>query len=135
MYDPVFFKWVKGNLVMLTLGWHYVRAFSLIYLALFLGNQISRILPIEIPGSIIGMMILFSLLSLRIVSDDWVKPGCLLMIRYMALLFVPIAVGVMKYYDQLSQQMGPIVVSCIVSTLITMFIVGFSAHLVYKEKS
>lgn len=120
---------------MLTLGWHYVRAFSLIYLALFLGNQISRILPIEIPGSIIGMMILFSLLSLRIVSDDWVKPGCLLMIRYMALLFVPIAVGVMKYYDQLSQQMGPIVVSCIVSTLITMFIVGFSAHLVYKEKS
>ena len=27
---------------------------------------------------------------------SWVKPGCHLLIRYMALLFVPISVGVME---------------------------------------
>ncbi|MCG8710481.1 CidA/LrgA family protein [Brenneria sp. 4F2] len=117
----------------ITLCWRYLRAFALIYLCLYAGNAISALLPIVIPGSIIGMLILFALLASQILPSDWVKPGCHLFIRHMAMLFVPIGVGVMNYYDLLSQQFGPIVISCLVSTFFVMLVVGFSTQLMQRE--
>ncbi|MBW5811185.1 CidA/LrgA family protein [Yersinia kristensenii] len=117
-----------------SLCWQYLRAFVIIYLCLWAGKAVSLLLPITIPGSIIGMLILFALLASQILPSTWVKPGCHLLIRYMALLFVPIGVGVMQYYDQLTQQFGPIVVSCFVSTLIVMLVVAYSSQYVHRER-
>ncbi len=117
-----------------TIIWHYLRAFVLIYLCLYAGIFVASLLPIVIPGSIIGMLILFVLLSLQILPAKWVKPSCHLLIRYMALLFVPIGVGVMQYYDVLKAQFGPVVVSCLISTLVVLVIVSWSSHLVHGER-
>ena len=117
----------------LILCWRYLRAFAFIYLCLFAGNAISALLPLTIPGSIIGMLLLFALLASQVLPAQWVKPGCHVLIRYMAMLFVPIGVGVMNYYDLLSQQFGPIVVSCVISTLVVMLVVGFSTQLMQRE--
>lgn len=108
--------------------WQYLRSFALIYACLYVGIFIATLLPIAIPGSIIGMLIMFTLLALQILPANWVKPSSHLMIRYMALLFVPIGVGVMQYYDVLKAQFGPIVISCLVSTLAVMVIVGWSSQ-------
>lgn len=118
----------------LILCWHFVRAFIAIYLCLWAGNGLATLLPITIPGSILGMLILFLLLSFQILPARWVKPGCHLLIRYMALLFVPIGVGVMNYYDQIRAQFGPLVVSCFVSTVIVMLVVAYSSHYVHRER-
>ncbi|HDS5480873.1 TPA: CidA/LrgA family protein [Serratia liquefaciens] len=120
---------------LLTLCWKYLRAFVLIYLCLFAGNAIAALLPIAIPGSIIGMLLLFALLSTQILPAKWVKPGCHLLIRYMVLLFVPIGVGVMKYYDQIIEHLGPLVVSCIVSTLMVLVVVGSTSHYFHRERT
>lgn len=113
--------------------WRYLRAFIIIYLCLYAGIGIAALLPIVIPGSIIGMLILFLLLGFQIVPVNWVKPGCYLMIRYMALLFVPISVGVMNYTDILTAQFGPIVVSCVLSTLLVLMVVGYSSHRLHSK--
>lgn len=118
-----------------TVGWKYIRAIALIYLSLFIGNAIAALLPIAIPGSIIGMLVLFALLSSQILPAKWVKPGCQLFIRYMVLLFVPIGVGVMKYYDQIVDDLAPLVVSCLVSTLLVFLVVGYSSHYFHRERS
>lgn len=112
----------------------YIRAFVLIYACLYAGNTISALLPVTIPGSIIGMLILFALLSTQILPAKWVKPGSSLLIRYMALLFVPIGVGVMNYYDELRTQYGPLLVSCVVSTLIVLVVVAFASHRIHGER-
>jgi holin-like protein len=117
-----------------TVIWQYLRSFILIYLCLYAGIAIASLLPITIPGSIIGMLILFVLLSLQILPAKWVKPSCHLLIRYMALLFVPIGVGVMQYYSVLKAQFGPVVVSCFISTLVVLVIVSWSSHLVHGER-
>lgn len=114
--------------------WQYLRAFILIYACLYAGIFISSLLPITIPGSIIGMLILFLLLALQILPAKWVNPGCFVLIRYMALLFVPIGVGVMQYYDLLKAQYGPILVSCAVSTLVVFLVVSWSSHVVHGER-
>ena len=99
----------------LTIIWQYLRAFVLIYACLYGGIFIAGLLPITIPGSIIGMLILFVLLALQIMPPQWVNPGCNILIRYMALLFVPIGVGVMQYWDLLRAQLGPVGISCAIS--------------------
>ncbi|MBU9808535.1 CidA/LrgA family protein [Rahnella sp. C60] len=118
----------------ISLAFQYIRAFILIYLCLFAGNAISSLLPLTIPGSIIGMLILFGLLSTQILPFKWVKPGCNILIRYMALLFVPIGVGVMNYYAQLRTQFGPLVVSCLVSTLVVLLVVAYCSHYIHGER-
>ena len=118
----------------LALLWHYLRSFLLIYACLYAGIFLASFLPIAIPGSIIGMLIMFILLALQILPANWVKPGCHLLIRYMALLFVPIGVGVMQYYDLLIAQFGPIVISCLISTLVIMVVVGWSSQWVHGKK-
>lgn len=114
--------------------WRYLRAFAIVYAALYAGNGLAALLPFTIPGSILGMLLLFALLALQIIPVTWVKPGCQMLIRYMALLFVPISVGVMGYTDILSAQFGPIVVSCMVSTLLVLLIVGLSAERLQRPK-
>jgi holin-like protein len=120
-----------GNFLMLC--WKYARAMALIFLILWVGNLIALILPIAIPGSIIGMLILFALLAWQILPVEWVKPSCQLLIRYMVLLFVPIAVGAMQYYDQIVDALGPLIVSCLVSTLLVFVLVGYSSHYFHRE--
>lgn len=115
-------------------GWQYLRAFALLYLCLIIGNLLSAILPFAVPGSIIGMLILFTLLALQIVPADWAKPSCSLLLKNMTLLFVPIGIGIMNYYSQLSQQLVPILVSCFMSTLVVMLVVAFSSNYIHKER-
>lgn len=118
----------------LTLCWKYLRAIVLIYFCLFVGNAIAALLASAIPGSIIGMLLLFALLSTQIMPAKWVKPSCHLLIRYMVLLFVPIGVGVMKYYDQILDHLGTLVASCIVSTLMVLVVVSYTSHYFHRER-
>ncbi|MDX7988266.1 hypothetical protein FE392_13145 [Xenorhabdus sp. 12] len=118
----------------LMIGWQYLRAFALLYLCLIAGNFISALLLFSLPGSIIGLLILFCLLAFQIIPAHWVKPSCNLLMKNMTLLFLPIGVGIMDYYPQLSQQILPIVLSCIVSTIIVMIVVAYSSHYIHRER-
>ena len=118
----------------LNIIWQYLRAFVLIYACLYAGIFLASLLPITIPGSIIGMLILFVLLALQVLPAKWVNPGCYVLIRYMALLFVPIGVGIMQYFDLLRAQFGPVVVSCTISTLVVFLVVSWSSHIVHGER-
>ncbi len=109
-----------------------IRAFVLLYVCLYIGVFISSLLPIVIPDSIIGLIILFVLLCTGVVKPAWVNPGCSLLIRYMALLFVPVGVGVMQYIDVLRAQFLSVVVSCIISTVLVL--VSFCSHIVHQTK-
>lgn len=116
-------------------GWQYLRAFAILYLCLIIGNLISTLLPFAIPGSIVGMLILFALLAMQIIPAHWAQPGCSILLKNMTILFVPIGVGIMNYYDLLSKQMVPIIVSCVVSTLIVMVVVAISSNYIHKERT
>lgn len=118
----------------LNIIWQYLRAFVLIYACLYAGIFIASLLPVTIPGSIIGMLILFCPAGLANSSGKMGQSGCYVLIRYMALLFVPIGVGVMQYFDLLRAQFGPVVVSCAVSTLVVFLVVSWSSQLVHGER-
>ncbi len=114
--------------------WHYLRSFLVLYLCLFAGNLISALLPFAVPGSIVGLLILFGLLAFQLIPLRWVKPGANILLKNMTLLFIPIGVAVMNYYDLLSQQLFPIVLASVVSTFGVMALVAYCSHYVHRER-
>ncbi|GAK15130.1 antiholin-like protein LrgA [Vibrio sp. JCM 19053] len=79
--------------------------------ALGIGITIQKFTGVSVPGSVIGMLVLFFSMTLGLVKVDWVKPGATLFIRYMILLFVPISVGLMQHFDMLLANALPIMLA------------------------
>lgn len=112
----------------------YLRAFAIIYFCLLAGTFITYLLPLTIPGSVVGLFILFILLTTGLVQVHWVNPGYTLLARNMPLLFVPVSVGVIDHFDLILAQFGPIIVACVVSTLLVISSVGYIANLVLSRQ-
>jgi len=106
-----------------------VRDFAIILVCMLAGKSLANLLPVAFPGSIIGMVLLFILLSSGLIQAHWVERGSSLLIKYMAVMFVPIGVGLINYLDLLQQNVAAFLLSSLVSTFVTMALVG----LIYKK--
>ncbi|MFM2481218.1 CidA/LrgA family protein [Celerinatantimonas sp. YJH-8] len=73
-----------------------IRDFVIIYACLLIGKGIAALLPITFPASIIGLLVLFLLLSLRIIPARWVEFGAEKILSVIALFFIPPGVSVIQ---------------------------------------
>ncbi|WP_392551185.1 CidA/LrgA family protein [Orbus wheelerorum] len=104
---------------------NYGRSFLILFICLWVGNFISTLLPITIPGSILGLLILFFMLVFQLIPSRWIRNGCNLFMRYMTILFIPAAMGIMDNYIYLIESWVPILVASIASTFIVMLFIGW----------
>lgn len=91
----------------------------------FLGEWISLLIGSFIPGSIIGMVLLFLCLFFKILSPENVKDAASTITKNMAVFFVPAAVGVMAYGELISRNFWAILLAISISTVLTMAAVAF----------
>ncbi|WP_158095075.1 CidA/LrgA family protein [Gottfriedia luciferensis] len=75
---------------------------SFLYLLFFIGNLIKQQFHLMIPGSIIGMILLFCLLYLPFFKDNWIRNGSNFLSKHLTLLFIPATVGIMQYSSLLN---------------------------------
>ena len=101
------------------------RSLVILYIMLYLGNLIAHYIPAGVPGSIWGLLLLFLGLTTRLIRLDWIYLGASLLIRFMAVLFVPVSVGIIKYFDLLMAQVNILLIPNIVSTCVTLVVIGF----------
>lgn len=113
----------------------FLRSFAILYLMLFLGEQLAEWLPVGVPGSIWGLLLLFFGLTTQTVKLEWIMPGASLLIRYMAVLFVPVSVGIIKYSDLLVSQANALLIPNIVSTCVTLVLIGFFGDYLFSLNS
>ena len=107
------------------------RSLVILYIMLYLGNLIAH----YVPGSIWGLLLLFLGLTTRLIHLDWIYLGASFLIRFMAVLFVPVSVGIIKYSDLLREQVNILLLPNIVSTCITLVVIGFFANHLYQLQS
>jgi holin-like protein len=69
---------------------------SLFYLV---GDWMQSVFNLVVPGSVIGMLLLFLFLSTGILKTSWIEAGTKLIINNLAFFFIPVTVGVLEYYD------------------------------------
>ena len=112
-----------------------IRSLAILYIMLLLGNLISHLIPIGIPGSIWGLLLLFTGLTTQMIRLQWIHLGASLLIRFMAVLFVPVSVGIIKYYDLLVAQWKILLIPNILSTFLTLFIIAFLGNYLFYKQS
>lgn len=103
----------------------------------FVGNGISEWLStiIIIPGNLIGMGILYLLLSLKIVTLDFIKTAGDFLLKHMSLFFIPFGVSILLYFDLIKDQLLQITLIVVVSTVGTMLITAKVVDWLVKRRS
>ncbi|WP_375753897.1 CidA/LrgA family protein [Vibrio sp. HN007] len=122
---------IKNKIIQIV---RYIVSAFLIVAALFAGNSIQLLLGIGIPGSIIGMLLLFFLMTTGVIPAEWVKPSAQLLIRYMILLFIPVSVGLMEHYELLSANALQIFVSTVGGSAIVLVCLAWMLEKILVDK-
>lgn len=98
--------------------------FSIILFFWALGTAVSMLINHLIPGSVVGMLLLFVGLCLKVVRPEQLKIVADFLTKNMSLFFVPAAVGLMEHLNVLKEGWAFILVASVVSTLSVMVVVA-----------
>jgi len=99
---------------------------GLTWLVLFqlLGTAINHLLVPFLPGPIIGLLLLLCFLMARGEVGKPLNEAASSLLRYLPLLLVPPAVGVMVYARDIAADFWAIVGALLISCLVTLVFVG-----------
>ena len=109
-----------------------LRSLFIIFFYQLLGEAIQKIFEINIPGPVIGLILLLLCFiifskkltqSKRIIKEISVTSNQI--INYLSLLFVPIGVGVVMHIDYLGDNLFKIFSIIIIGTLATLVFTAF----------
>lgn len=100
----------------------------ILWLILLSGNFIAGYLKLPLPGNVLGMLILFALLSLRIVPVAWVEDGAGFLLKHLAFFFIPIAVGLMAWGDLFITSGFKLILILTVGAVLSLIATGWVAQ-------
>ncbi|MDO4433398.1 MAG: CidA/LrgA family protein [Alysiella sp.] len=101
-----------------------LMGFLLVFACLFVGEMVVFITGLPLPPSIIGLLLLFTLLSSKKVKLNMVQPVAKTMLDYLAFMVVPACISIIQYLDVIRTDAFPIVLSTILSTLLVLWLTG-----------
>ncbi|SHG16777.1 CidA/LrgA family protein [Ornithinibacillus halophilus] len=100
----------------------------------FLGTWISDLLNNVIPGSVIGMVLLFLALMSKVIKTEWIEEGAQFLIRHLSLFFIPVTVGIIEYLELFSGK-GILLVGVIgISTILVLISSGGTSFYFIKGR-
>ncbi len=99
-----------------------------------LGEKLQDLLNIPLPGSIIGFLILFTALMLKIYRLEWIESGAHFVLAFLPLYFVPATVGVIEYGYLFSGKGIVLIPIVMVSTFLTMASAGWVSQYAAARK-
>jgi holin-like protein len=97
-----------------------IKGSFFILLFYFLGEMLSLLIRGFIPGSVLGMILLFLCLFFKIIKPDNVKDVSIVITKNMAVFFIPAGVGLMVYAQLLSKSLFTILIAIAISTVLTI---------------
>ena len=113
----------------------YLRQFMIILLVSFWGELLKYVIPLPVPASIYGLVILFILLETGILKLNAVKETSVFLIEIMPLMFIPAGVGLMESWGDLNSMLLEVVAIILVSTVLVMGVSGKVTELVLKHSA
>lgn len=102
----------------------WMKQFGIILLVSFVGEVLEKWIPLPIPASIYGIILLFLCLKLRIIPHESVHETGKFLIEIMPLMFIPAGVGLIDSWGELRPILLPVIVLLLVSTVLVMGVSG-----------
>ena len=102
----------------------YVKQFVIIIAISFIGEFLKYVLPLPVPASIYGMVLMFAALLTGVLKLDDVKDTAKFLIEIMPLMFIPAGVGLLESWGVLRPIVLKIAAITVVSTVVVMAVSG-----------
>ncbi|PHO10848.1 hypothetical protein CPG37_03100 [Malaciobacter canalis] len=100
----------------------------------FLGECITKLFSLLIPGPVIGMILLLLFLMIRKSSFKSLDNAVFIHLRYLPMLFIPAAMGIITQADILQKEFWAILISLVLGTIIALaFSAKFMDYLTEKR--
>lgn len=111
----------------------FLRQFSIILFLSFLGEGLKMLLPLPIPASVYGLLLMLLSLCTGILKVEQVKDVALFLIEIMPIMFIPAAVGLLESWDTLRPVVVPVVLITIITTIIVMVVTGRVTQMMIRK--
>lgn len=111
----------------------YIRQMLIILLITFLGEILHKFIPIPIPSSIYGLIILFICLQTKIIKLEQVKETGNFLLEVMPILFIPLSVGLIQVWSSIRSIVIPIIFVSLFTMVIVMVTTGKVADLIISK--
>lgn len=106
---------------------------------LVIGNLLSALLGGFIPGSVIGMLLLFLSLLTGVIKDKWVRQAATFLTDNMMIFFMPAFMGIMDLWGVVKMDLWAWIAVLVLTTILVMLASGltqaFVERLVSRHKA
>lgn len=113
----------------------YVKQFGIILCLSFAGELLHVLIPLPIPASIYGIVILLTALEKKWIPLSAVKETGKFLVEIMPIMFIPAAVGLLDSWSALRAVFLPYLIITALSTCIVMAVTGrITQRLLHHKK-
>ncbi|MDF2572927.1 MAG: cidA 2 [Sporomusa sp.] len=105
---------------------------TLLWIVSWLGNQISLISGLPIPGNVFGMILLFVLLLCGVLKLNYIQDAADFLLKHMLFLFIPIAVGLMNWGSVFYENGIVLALALLAGAVLPLFTVGIVTQVLHK---
>jgi holin-like protein len=113
---------------------HLFGAFFILLLSLFIGQWLSTLLPLSLPGPLLGLLLLFFALLILGYVPKSLDRLCQWMLQHLSIFFVPATLGVMLYQDEFAQHGVLIAVALLVSTFVSLLLTAWLSQYLQRNR-
>ncbi|MBR6648536.1 MAG: CidA/LrgA family protein [Bacteroidaceae bacterium] len=112
----------------------YVSQFAIIIVISLVGELMNNFIPLPIPASIYGMLILFLLLASGLLKLSAVKETGKFLVYLLPIMFVPPTVGLIDFWGEMQDFLAAILIISFLSTALVLGITGRVTQFIIKIK-
>lgn len=102
----------------------YLRQFFIIMLISLLGEALKWLIPLLIPASIYGLVLMLLALCTGVITVDKVEEASTFLIEIMPVMFIPASVGLLDSWGALKDIILPIGAIIVITTIVVMGLTG-----------
>ena len=106
-----------------------IKQFGIIFSLCWIATVIEGLLPIAFPASVIAMLLLLLCLRTGVLKIDHIREKSDFLMANMAFFFIPAGVNVINYLDILKANWLPLLLICVITTVITFAAIAYSIRL------
>lgn len=111
----------------------YVIQFLIIIAFSFMGELLHYLLPLPIPASIYGIVLLFAALELKWIKVKHIREVSAFLIAVMPVMFIPAAVGLMDSWSAIGSHWLEYVFVMVITTFSVMAVAGYATQWLIKK--
>lgn len=110
----------------------YLRQLMILLIPYIIGTLLQLALNLPIPGSVIGIILLFILLQIGIVKVEMIEELCQFLLSNMSFFFIPAGVGLITAFAVLKGKWIPFLIIIVFSTCLVWTVTAFTVKSLRK---